>query len=227
MHIFFIILVIIIICISVICFNEKCFAKERFTNRVKSKLKKEMKKETFLNNNLVEVSEGNKKFKVSAVGDEVGINDEKRAAKLMAQIDKNCQIILKYLKTHYPDDYRTKNFQKRYKTDALEEVSPFNKNGDTSFSINKGKKLGFCIRQKEKKQQFAKPHAIMFVVAHELAHIVSNGWGHGKEFEENFEWLLEISSDLQIYNPVIDYSKYPEPYCGIVLNSANPLLSKN
>ena len=56
----------------------------------------------------------------------------------------------------------------------------------------------------------------MFVVIHELAHIITKSIGHTDEFWENMKFLLKISIKLGIYQEV-DYKNKPEKYCGITI----------
>ena len=54
----------------------------------------------------------------------------------------------------------------------------------------------------------------MFVIIHELAHVMSVSIGHGSEFMKNFRFLLKESKIAKIYNP-IDYSLNNINYCGV------------
>jgi hypothetical protein len=65
----------------------------------------------------------------------------------------------------------------------------------------------------------------MFVTIHELAHIMTLSIGHTKEFWSNFKFLLKASVKVGIYDNV-DYSKTPQPYCGIEVNDS-PLHNKS
>ena len=58
----------------------------------------------------------------------------------------------------------------------------------------------------------------MFVVIHELAHIMTIEIGHTKLFWDNMKYLLEQGKECNIYTP-IDYHKYPQIYCGMEINS--------
>ena len=77
-----------------------------------------------------------------------------------------------------------------------------------------------CIRDKDENKNLHEHNLLMFVVIHELAHIMSKSIGHNNEFYNNFKFLLNEASTLGIYYP-IDFKKNPEQYCGIEVNS-NP-----
>ena len=91
---------------------------------------------------------------------------------------------------------------------------------NTSYSLNKGEKVVLCIRQKED-DSFVDENTMMYVILHELAHIMSDSIGHTDEFWENFEFLLENAEDANIYIGV-DYEKDNQRYCGMDITD-NPL----
>ena len=65
----------------------------------------------------------------------------------------------------------------------------------------------------------------MYVVLHELAHMANYdkyGYpiqGHGIEFINIFKLLVTEAINIGIYN-YSDYSKVPQEYCGIMLNTS-------
>ena len=58
----------------------------------------------------------------------------------------------------------------------------------------------------------------MFVVIHELAHIMTEEIGHTPLFWENMRFLLEKAKEEGIYKP-INYVKEPVQYCGMEINT--------
>ena len=54
----------------------------------------------------------------------------------------------------------------------------------------------------------------LFVVLHELAHIMSKSVGHNDEFWKNFKYLLKHSIKINIYN-YENFNDNPKYYCGI------------
>jgi len=59
---------------------------------------------------------------------------------------------------------------------------------------------------------------LMFVVLHEIAHIMSDSIGHNHEFKENFKFVLNKANDINLYH-FINYQQHPSSYCGIKINS--------
>lgn len=131
--------------------------------------------------------------------------------------NKNMKLI-SILKHKYPNKKFTKLLSSRYKPKVIKEVDPLNKKNITSFVENKGSKIGYCIRKKTNPNDFVDQNTLMYVNLHELAHLSSSSYGHGNEFLNNFILLLNEAVENKIYNPV-NYNKYPQKYCGILINN--------
>jgi hypothetical protein len=100
----------------------------------------------------------------------------------------------------------------RFQPDNISESTPNNKY--TSYSVNKGQKIVFCLRAKGKPEEtLVEDNVIMFVALHELAHIMTVSVGHTDEFWENFRVLLRVAIKLKLYMNH-DYASSPVDYCG-------------
>ena len=86
----------------------------------------------------------------------------------------------------------------------------------TSYTINKGEKIVFCLRSKIL-DNFHDMNTLMYVVIHELGHVGCPEYGHTPLFKKIFKFLLEQSIIINIYKP-IDYRLNPQPYCGMIIN---------
>jgi len=113
---------------------------------------------------------------------------------------------------------RVVQLQRQYKASNISEISPLNPSGSTSYTENKGEKLVFCLRNKtpnaEGIHEFHEINLIMFVVLHEMTHIMNDRWGHQLQFWAMFKFVLQNAIEAGIYVPV-DYRKTPEVYCGM------------
>ena len=149
--------------------------------------------------------------------------DKEEAALLLSKIRSNCSKIVESLfsemnsnKKKYDADTSKaiKRLKKNFKPNNISESSPGN--SYTSYSINKGEKIVFCLRQKGgvDANELVDLNTMMFVAIHELAHLMSKSIGHTTEFWDNMRFLLKKGIALKVYKH-IDYSKYPEDYCGI------------
>lgn len=86
----------------------------------------------------------------------------------------------------------------------------------TSYSVNKGEKISICIRKNN--EEFIDDNTILFVVIHELAHVMTHEVGHTPLFWDNMKYLLEVGEKIGIYIP-INYSITPVKYCGMEINT--------
>ncbi len=113
----------------------------------------------------------------------------------------------------------------RYNKDNIYEISPRNKSNLTSYTENKGDQLVLCLREKHPNSDgiydLHDENTIMFVVVHELTHIMNDTWGHGPDFWKLFNFMISNAVEAGVYIPV-DYSMFPINYCGLHLNH-NPL----
>ena len=114
------------------------------------------------------------------------------------------------IKMKLKDDIR--RLYKNFNPEAFSETTPDAKY--TSYSVNKGEKIVFCLRDKKEGETLVKENIITFVSIHELAHLMTKSIGHEPEFWANFKLLLKISIDNGLYKN-IDFNSTPKPYCGI------------
>jgi hypothetical protein len=96
---------------------------------------------------------------------------------------------------------RVVQLETQYQHENISEISPLN-----------------CLRNKtpnaKGEHEFHEINLIMFVVLHEMTHIMNDRWGHKLQFWAMFKFVLENAIECGIYSP-IDYRKNPEKYCGM------------
>jgi predicted metal-dependent hydrolase len=144
------------------------------------------------------------------------VNDKEDAANMLAKIRQNLERVVEYLKENNISDERVQLLVNRFNPDVLSESLP--NTSYTSYSVDKGKKIVFCLRSKDDKNKLIDMNTIMFVAIHELAHIMTKSIGHTEEFWDNMRYLLKIGIKVGVYQKV-DYSKNPVQYCGISISS--------
>jgi hypothetical protein len=88
----------------------------------------------------------------------------------------------------------------------------------TSYSENKGEKIVVCLRDKSTKK-LVDENTIMFVILHEMAHLMTTTVGHTPEFWTNFRRLLQDGIQVGIYKQV-NYDRSPVTYCGMSIHSS-------
>lgn len=144
--------------------------------------------------------------------------DKTAAANTLAKIKINIIKLVNHLKTNinnFPNNMDSiKNLIKRTKVINIMETPADEKY--TSFTIDKGKAIYFCLRSKLI-ENIHDMNTLMYVVLHETAHIACPEFGHTPLFKEIFKFLLEQGSEIGIYKP-IDYRIYPQSYCGMVIS---------
>ena len=141
------------------------------------------------------------------------VSDKQEAANILATIRSNLTKMVKYLEKN-PDEKKKDEIKlliKNYRPERISESSPNNKY--TSYSINKGEKIVFCIRSKDSDTKLEKMNILMFVAIHELAHLMTESIGHTPEFWDNMKYLLILSKKLKI-DVKTDYIDGPVSYCG-------------
>jgi predicted metal-dependent hydrolase len=138
--------------------------------------------------------------------------DKQEAADLLATIRKNLIMITQELNKTNKDQEDVSRMINNFNPDNITETDKNSKY--TSFSINKGEKMVFCLRSRDEKNKLVKLNTMMFVAIHELAHTMTKSIGHTQEFWDNFRTLLKNGRKLGVYERV-NYNETPVPYCGI------------
>lgn len=114
-------------------------------------------------------------------------------------------------------DPPVRRFLERFTPDVFIENDMGSK--DTSYSENKGQRVVVCLRDKTKPPQYPliDKNTVMFVILHEMAHLMTETIGHTQEFWTNFKRILGDAVSIGIYHPV-NYAHQPTPYCGMTIS---------
>jgi len=145
--------------------------------------------------------------------------DKQDACNRMASIRQN----LEKLMTKYRDDPATAA-DPRIKV-MIERFNPNNMcendldSDSTSYSENKGEKIVVCLRDKAPPYKLVDTNTVMFVVLHEMAHLMTTTIGHTPEFWTNFKRILQDASGVGIYQPT-NYARSPVSYCGMQITDS-------
>lgn len=145
--------------------------------------------------------------------------DRQEAANKISQIREKLQ---KFIDTYKNDpsamaDPRVKVLVSRFNPDNFSENDL--DADSTSYSENKGEKIVVCIRDKAPPYKFADDNTIMFVLLHEMAHLMTTTVGHTPEFWANFKRILHDAVHAGIYSSV-NYTKTPTAYCGMTITDS-------
>jgi len=143
------------------------------------------------------------------------------AVRLMSSIRGNLTKLYEHYKSEpsLAADPPVSRFLSRFQPDVFVENDM--QSADTSYSENKGQKIVVCLRDKTKAPQYPliDQNTVMFVVLHEMAHLMTETIGHTQEFWSNFRRILEDAVQLGLYTPV-NYASRPTPYCGMTITDS-------
>ena len=141
-----------------------------------------------------------------------------RLDEIILRINKLCDALVK---DNYPDKERAERTKQRWDNIVIKETYKDEKS--VAFVINKGDEMSICLTNKET-GDLEDINTTMFVVLHEVAHLMSVHWGHDDEFWTNFKLILRKAQEIDIYN-YTNYNNTPEKYCGISIYS-NPCMTQ-
>jgi predicted metal-dependent hydrolase len=145
-------------------------------------------------------------------------NDKAKAANTLAQIKINMKKLVNYLQANqnkFPENLSyIKDLVSRTQKINIMETPQDEKY--TSYTINKGEKIVFCLRSKIL-DNIHDMNTLMYVVIHEMAHVGCPEYGHTPLFKKIFKFLLQQSIIIGIYKSV-DYRINPQNYCGMTIN---------
>ena len=144
--------------------------------------------------------------------------DKQQAANLLGEIRTRLSKLVEYVATQNDTEKADiERLKKNFRPNNISESSPGN--SYTSYSINKGEKIVFCIRTKDKTNKLMDINTMMFVAIHELAHLMTKSIGHTPEFWNNMKYLLKKAIDINLYVKQ-DFSKKPVNYCGTKITNS-------
>ena len=145
------------------------------------------------------------------------LDNKQEIADTLAQIKLNIKYLLKYLKEKNNEEYKEyiKNLENNINSvDILENIDEYNY---TSYSVNKGEELVLCVKNQKTKKIYD-INLIMYVVLHEISHIMCPEYGHGKLFKKIFNYITNEAINCGIYKD-IDFENNPKEYCGLIIQS--------
>uniref|UniRef100_A0A6C0B507 WLM domain-containing protein n=1 Tax=viral metagenome TaxID=1070528 RepID=A0A6C0B507_9ZZZZ len=149
--------------------------------------------------------------------------NKKEAVEMLATIKGNMdKVAAFYGQEEFVSDPTAKNLVERYNPHSIMENSMTSH--DTSYSENKGEKIVICLRDKTNPPGYplVDLNTVMFVVLHEMAHLMTTELSTGKhtpEFWANFRRLLQDATQIGVYHPV-NYAHSPVSYCGMEITDS-------
>jgi hypothetical protein len=142
--------------------------------------------------------------------------DSQAAADLLAQLNERLAKVVSYIVEVDGDNKDVQRLHRNYNPNNISEGD--DDTSYTSYSINKGEQIVFCIRSRDGKAKLENINTLMYVGTHELSHLMTKDVGHTAPFWANFKILMEHAVKLRLYKKV-DYEEKPKDYCGIKITS--------
>jgi hypothetical protein len=139
-------------------------------------------------------------------------NQPQDAANTLSFLVNQSILLIDNLSKKYPSNNGVHRLKEKFNPEKIREAE--HEDNSTSYTINKGEMMHLCLRHKNNKKSLHDKNLLMFVIIHELAHIMSTSIGHNDEFYDNFKFLLKESVQFGIYRPE-NFEKNPVTYCGI------------
>ena len=151
------------------------------------------------------------------------LDDKDKAADLLAQMKKKLYKLVLYSCEKNDKNDEDCIFIKKYSETIKSKFNNIifrestENNQFTSYSVNKGEEIVFCLRNKED-NNLHDVNELMYVAIHEISHVGCPEIGHTPLFLKINKILLKNGIDCNVYN-YKNYSLFPEKYCGIKLST--------
>ena len=139
------------------------------------------------------------------------------SAKMLNELVTRINTLIDNIKANPDKTYSLKRLKHWDSSFVFENIRESWKNDSTSYSINKGEELVFCIRDKIN-NSIHDINTLMFVAIHELAHIITDELQHTDKFWKNMKSLLQRAKDMGLYR-YVNYNIDPVEYCGMTIDS--------
>lgn len=147
--------------------------------------------------------------------------DKQLASDLLAHIKTNMTSIINHLNDNKDTKYiKNKTYIEQLKKKSAESIinesSP--NSSYTSYSVNKGEQIVFCLRSKYD-NKLHDINLLMYVVLHELSHVACPEYGHTVLFKKIFAFITQVAIEMGLYIK-IDFAKDPIEYCGLTISES-------
>lgn len=141
--------------------------------------------------------------------------DKQEAANTMAKVRLKMNKLKLHLEATFPDKPQVKQLSRNFEATSsrIREATP--EAEFTSYSVNKGESVYFCLRQRDgDDESLVHEDIVTFVAIHEMGHMITKTIGHGPDFWNNFAWLLQEAERIDVYKHR-DFRAHPVSYCGM------------
>ena len=149
------------------------------------------------------------------------VSDKRQAANTLARIRENVIHVANYL-----FDHRTDKLNMEYveyinllhsKINNIIIIESTQDSIYTSYSINKGEQIIFCIRSRKNDNKLHDINEMMYVALHEISHVACPIYdNHGPLFKKIFAFIATTAVNIGLYKKMT----LPKEYCGIMITES-------
>lgn len=148
--------------------------------------------------------------------------DKKHAANMLSRMKQNLYKLTDYLYENR-EKYKDKKQYIERLNKKMRKIVIIESTKDsiyTSYSINKGEQIVFCIRSRKTEDEMHDINLMMYVALHEISHVACPVYdNHGPLFREIFNFITKVAIEINIYEK-IDFKKQPMEYCGMTISDS-------
>lgn len=149
------------------------------------------------------------------------LNDKQYASNMLAKIKQNIINVTNYLvmnKDKYPE-YVQYIDQLNTRIKNVEVLESTEDSVYTSYSVNKGEQIVFCLRSRRIRNKLHEFNLLMYVVLHEMSHVACPEYGHTPLFKKIFAFITNTAIGMGLYTK-IDFANDPVEYCGMMVTDS-------
>jgi predicted metal-dependent hydrolase len=150
--------------------------------------------------------------------------DKQYASNTLSRIKQRINTLTNYLYSNKSNE-KNKKYEKyiellKKKIKYAEIIESSDDGYYTSYSVNKGEQLVFCLRSRKHKNDLHDINLMMYVVLHEISHVACPIYdNHGPLFKDIFSFITQNAIDLQLYMKN-DFQHSPTEYCGLIISDS-------
>ena len=150
------------------------------------------------------------------------LDDKQMAANMLARIRKNIMTLTDYLEAGKDTIYKDFEPYIEQLSNKIQGVVINESSEDsmyTSYSVNKGEQIVFCLRSKKNKNELHDLNLLMYVAIHEISHVGCPEFNHTPLFKRIFAFFTQVAIDKGLYKK-IDFEMDPVEYCGLDISES-------
>ena len=162
------------------------------------------------------------------------VQNKKQAANMLARVKENIYAVTNYMSKNLDDpkisntpkykEFKPYILQLKEKIRGVLVKESSANTVHTSYTINKGEQIVFCIRSKAistilNSNNIHDINLVMYVALHEISHVACPEYDHTPLFKKIFRFICGEAIEMGIYKK-IDFDVNPREYCGMKINDS-------